>query len=167
MKIVVGYHPIDSDKGVPLLSQNRQFQFFNAPTYIYPMVPASAATLLADQGHEVVWLDGIAEKWTYKQWEQKLRVVDPDVFLMETKCPVIKHHWETSKKLHEILPNMLQVWVGDHLSYLPQETFDNSPVDCIITGGDYDFLMVDLVNHLGSKKELPPGFWFPENHPRI
>ena len=167
MKIVVGYHPIDSEKGVPLLSQNRQFQFFNAPTYIYPMVPASAATLLAEQGHEVVWLDGIAEKWTYKQWEQKLRVIDPDVFLMETKCPVIKHHWEKSKRLREVLPNMIQVWVGDHLSYLPQETFDKAPVDCIITGGDYDFLMVDLVNHLCSKKELPPGFWFPENHPKI
>ncbi len=167
MKIVVGYHPIDSEKGVPLLSQNRQFQFFNAPTYIYPMVPASAATLLAEQGHEVVWLDGIAEKWTYKQWEQKLRVIDPDVFLMETKCPVIKHHWEKSKRLREVLPNMIQVWVGDHLSYLPQETFDNSFVDCIITGGDYDFLMVDLINHLESKKELPPGFWFPENHSRI
>ncbi len=164
MKIVVGYHPIDSEKGVPLLSQNRQFQFFNAPTYIYPMIPASAATLLAEKGHEVVWLDGIAEKWSYKQWEQKLKVANPDIFLMETKCPVIKYHWEKSKRLHEILPNMLQVWVGDHLSYLPQETFDNAPVDCIITGGDYDFLIADLVNHLESKKELPPGFWFPENH---
>ena len=45
MRIVVGYIPIESDLGVPLLSQNRQFQWFSKPTYVYPMVPASAATL--------------------------------------------------------------------------------------------------------------------------
>lgn len=43
---VVGYAPIESKKGTPLLSQNRQFQYFNAPTYIYPMVPAYAASNL-------------------------------------------------------------------------------------------------------------------------
>ena len=50
MKIVVGYVPLESDLGVPLLSQNRQFQWFSKPTYVYPMVPASAATLLASKG---------------------------------------------------------------------------------------------------------------------
>ena len=47
MRIVVGYVPLESDLGVPLLSQNRQFQWFSKPTYVYPMVPASAATLRA------------------------------------------------------------------------------------------------------------------------
>ena len=62
IKIVVGYPPIKSEKGIPLLSQNRQFQYFNAPTYIYPMVPAYAASNLKDKGYEVYWMDGIAEK---------------------------------------------------------------------------------------------------------
>ena len=44
-KVVIGYPPIQTGKGVPLLSQNRQFQYFNAKTYIYPMVPAYAATV--------------------------------------------------------------------------------------------------------------------------
>ena len=63
--IVVGYPPIESKKGVALLSQNRQFQYFNAPTYIYPMVPAYAATNLQKNGYKVYWMDGIAEKKTY------------------------------------------------------------------------------------------------------
>ena len=45
MKVMIGYPPIPSPKGVPLLSQNRQFQWFNRPTYVYPMVPAFAASL--------------------------------------------------------------------------------------------------------------------------
>jgi hypothetical protein len=61
MKISISCPPIHSDKGVPLLSQNRQFQYFQSPTYIYPVVPAYAATLLDNAGYDVIWDDGIAE----------------------------------------------------------------------------------------------------------
>ena len=44
MKVMIAYPPIPTDKGVPLLSQNRQFQYFNNPTFIYPVIPAWAAT---------------------------------------------------------------------------------------------------------------------------
>ena len=47
MKVMIAYPPIKTDKGVPLLSQNRQFQYFNNPTFIYPVVPATAATVAA------------------------------------------------------------------------------------------------------------------------
>ena len=120
MKVVVGYPPITSSKGVPLLSQNRQFQYFNAPTYIYPMVPASAASMINANGHEAVWMDGIAEKLSYESWEQQLVAAVPDILLMETKCPVIKQHWAIAERLHSVLPHMLQVWVGDHVTWLPQ-----------------------------------------------
>ena len=61
MKISVSYPPLESDKGIPLLSQNRQFQWFSNPTYIYPVVPAYAATMLKSNGFNVSWDDGIAE----------------------------------------------------------------------------------------------------------
>lgn len=167
MKIVVGYPPLDAAKGVPLLSQNRQFQYFNKPTYIYPMVPASAASNLAAHGHEVVWLDGIAEKWTFARWLDALRAAQPDLFLLETKCPVIREHWQIARQVRECLPAMLQVWVGDHVTFLPQETFDHAPIDAIITGGDYDFLVVELAAHLANGASLPPGIWFPHGHARL
>ena len=46
MKVAICYPPLVSEKGVPLLSQNRQFQWFSRPTYIFPVVPATAATML-------------------------------------------------------------------------------------------------------------------------
>ena len=55
MKIAITYPPLESDKGIPLLGQNRQFQWFNNPTYIYPMVPAYAATLWQSKGFDVTW----------------------------------------------------------------------------------------------------------------
>ena len=79
MKIAICYPPLPSEKGVPLLSQNRQFQWFSRPTYIFPVVPATAATMLKQAGHEVAWLDGIAEEWTPEDFSKRLAAFAPDL----------------------------------------------------------------------------------------
>jgi hypothetical protein len=84
VKVLIGYPPLPSAKGIPLLSQNRQFQWFNKPTYVYPMVPAYAATLAARAGHDVLWADGIAEGWTPEEFEKRFTAFAPDVLLLET-----------------------------------------------------------------------------------
>jgi len=68
MRVSISYPPPEGGKGVPPLSQSRQFQWFSGPTYIYPCVPTYAATLLDKAGHEVIWDDAIAEGKTYSQW---------------------------------------------------------------------------------------------------
>ena len=99
MKIAISYPPIESSKGKPTLGQNRQFQWFLNPTYIYPMVPASAASLLKQNGYEVFWDDGIAEELSYREWLARILKQKPDIIAIETKTPVIKRHWEIIKEL--------------------------------------------------------------------
>ena len=60
VRIAIAYPPLKSGKGVALLTQNRQFQWFSNPTYIFPVVPATAATMMKRAGCEVLFLDGIA-----------------------------------------------------------------------------------------------------------
>ncbi|MBI2051299.1 radical SAM protein [Candidatus Roizmanbacteria bacterium] len=164
MVVAVGYPPIKSKKGVPLLSQNRQFQFFNAPTYIYPMVPAYAASNLQDKGYRVYWMDGISERKEYDQWIDELIATGADYLLVETKSPIVKTHWKQINDLKERLPNLKLIWVGDHVSYLPLELFKNSNVDYAITGGDYDFVIVSLLNHIYKGGELEGGvYWRSTN----
>lgn len=165
MKIVIGYPPFDDIKGTPLLSQNRQYQVFHNPTYIYPIVPATAATMLKKAGHKVVWLDGIAEKWTYRKWLDEVKKAKPDLMMLETKAPVIKKHWKIINDLKKLYPsrhtlNPKIILVGDHVTALPEESFQNSKVDYILTGGDYDFLLLNLVEHLTKKKKLEPGIYY-------
>ena len=93
MKIAISYPPLESHKGTPLLAQNRQFQWFNNPAYIYPMVPAYAATLLKKNGYEVLWDDGIAENKNYEKWCKDIERQKPDLIALETKTPVVKKHW--------------------------------------------------------------------------
>lgn len=157
---MVGYAPIESKKGVPLLSQNRQFQYFNAPTYIYPMVPAYAASNAAHHGYTVHWMDGIAEKMHYNDWIAQLKSLGADYLMVETKSPIVKTHWKQIADIKKKIPNLKLIWVGDHISYLPYEIFENSPLDYAITGGDYDFVLSNLLNHIYLGEALEGGVYW-------
>lgn len=167
LKIAVGYPPLDQTKGVPLLSQNRQFQYFNAPTYIYPMVPAYAASLAKSRGYDVVWVDGVAAKQTYEEWLDQLEKEKVDLLLIETKSPVVKQHWKITKELKERFPNMLIAMAGDHVTYVPKELLDNSAVDYALTGGDYDWLLSDLADSITKGTVLPGGIWGRKDDTRV
>ncbi len=160
MKIAICYPPLESKKGSPLLSQNRQFQWFNYPTFIYPVVPAYAATLLKKSGYGVCWLDGIAEKWTYQQFLEKLEEEKVDLIAIETKTPTVKKYWKIIDDLKKKFPKVKVVLIGDHVTAMPMESFQNCRVDYILTGGDYDFALLNLVNHLTKKEKLEPGVWY-------
>lgn len=174
MKIAISFPPLESSKGVPLLSQNRQFQWFSDPTYIYPMIPASAATLLAANGYEVFWDDAIAEGLSYAEWKERIIREKPDIIAIETKTPVIKRHWKIVDELkssHPSVPaghlpsgrgegyawNPKFVLMGDHVTALPEESLKNSKVDFVLAGGDYDFLLLKLLDNLTNpeKTEIP------------
>ncbi|MHB9027430.1 MAG: B12-binding domain-containing radical SAM protein [Candidatus Latescibacterota bacterium] len=162
MKIFVSYPPLEG-KGTPMLGQNRQFQWFHNPSFIYPMVSASAATLLKTLGHEVFWDDGIAKRWSSEQWRDHLRREKPDLVAMETKTPVVKQHWAIAGRIKRELPGTVVALMGDHVTAFPEETMRSSGCDYVITGGDYDFLLASIVEHITSGAEPEPGIWYREN----
>ncbi len=163
MKIVISYPPLESSKGVPLLTQNRQFQWFKEPTYIYPMVPAYAASLLKENDYEVIWDDAIAEQLTYNQWLERIENVNAEIIVIETKTPVVKRHWRVISDLKRIDPKIRTVLVGDHVTAFPEESFKNSNVDFVLQGGDYDFGLLNLVNWINNEEELKKGWWMRKN----
>lgn len=166
MKVSISYPPLESEKGIPLLGQNRQFQWFSEPTYIYPMVPACAATLLKQKGRQVLWDDAIAEGLSYDAWLARIKEARPDVIALETKTPVVKRHWKIVKELKAAAAGGWRpkvVLMGDHVTAMPEESMHNCPVDFVLTGGDYDFLLDGLCGWLdGGGKPLPAGVWYRE-----
>ena len=169
MRVAIAYPPIPSEKGVPLLSQNRQFQWFTRPTYIYPVVPATAATQAKQAGHEVAWLDGIASEWSLATFEAALDAFKPEVVMLETKTPVVSMHWAYIRTLKARRPGVTVVLVGDHVTAMPEESFGQCPVDYVLTGGDYDFLLMNLLEVLraaagrpADHARLEPGIFWSE-----
>lgn len=128
------------------------------------MVPAYAASLLKKAGYDVVWDDAIAEEKTYPQWLCEIEKAQPDIIMIETKTPVVKKHWRIIEDVKKVSPETYVVLVGDHVTALPKESMENSKVDYVITGGDYDFLLLNLVEYLDGKAEaLEPGIWYRED----
>ncbi len=163
MKISISYPPLKSSHGVPLLSQNRQFQWFSHPTYIYPMVPAYAATLLSKAGYDVSWDDGIAEELSLSGYMSRIMVEKPDLVVIESKTPVIQTHWKIVDNIKKAIPQTKIVLVGDHVTALPHESLENCAADYVLTGGDYDFLLLNLCNHLTRSEALEAGIWFKDS----
>ena len=139
-RIAIAYPPLVSDKGVALLTQNRQFQWFSRPTYIFPVVPATAATMLKNAGHDVLFLDGIAAGMSDAAFDEQLAAFRPDFVVIETKTPVVKRHWKWIAD-HDYKVIM----VGDHVTALPEESASKPGVWAIIPGGDWDYGLLDFL----------------------
>ena len=150
MRIAIAYPPFKSEKGVALLTQNRQFQWFSRPTYIFPVVPATAATMLKKAGHEVLFLDGIASELSPEAFDSKLAAFKPDLVVLETKTPVVKRHWKWIAE-HDYKA----VLVGDHVTALPEESIEKPGVWAIIPGGDWDYGLLDFIA-AGCPKGVQP-----------
>jgi len=159
-KIAISYPPFPDEKGTPCLGQNRQFQWFKSPTYIYPMVPSYAATLLQSQGYTVTWDDGIAEELSQDEWLARIKKFKPNLIVFETKTPVVKRHWKVIDVVKKEIPGVKVILCGDHVTALPEESMQNSKVDVVITGGDYDFLALNVANSYNHKEKLQPGIWY-------
>ena len=152
MRIAICYPPFRCEKGVALLTQNRQFQWFSRPTYIFPVVPATAATMLKNAGHEVLFLDGIAAELSESDFNDRLVSFRPELVVLETKTPVVKRHWAWMERFAQVevegrggewCPRFIMV--GDHVTALPKETLANSRTWAVIPGGDWDYGLMDYI----------------------
>ena len=143
MRVAIAYPPLQSEKGVALLTQNRQFQWFSHPTYIFPVVPATAATMLKRAGHEVLFLDGIAAGLSPAEFDERLDAFSPDLVVLETKTPVVKRHWAWVAE--RAGSGAKCVFVGDHVTALPDETVSKPGVWAVVPGGDWDYGLLDYV----------------------
>ena len=168
LKVSISYPPLESKKGTPCLGQNRQFQWFNNPTYIYPVIPAYAASLLKEKGYEVFWDDAIAEELNYSEWLERIIQEKPDIIAIETKTPVVEMHWKIINDLKEKSLefgdwNLIIALMGDHATARPEESLQKSKVDYVIASGDYDFMLLNLANHISKNEPLEGGFWYRQS----
>jgi len=159
MRIAISYPPFH-DKGSPMLTQNRQFQWMSVGSYIYPVVPATAATILSREGHDVLWDDAIVRQLDFEQWWKGLHSHEPDLVVFESKTPIVHHHWKLIAELKQRLPGARVVMVGDHVTAEPLEQFEESPVDFVLTGGSYDVGLSELAAHLQRGAAPPPGLYY-------
>lgn len=162
MKVFISYPPLESKKGTAQIGQNRQFQWFAKHSVIYPVVPAYAATLLNKRGESVFWDDAIARGESYEKWLGRIKKEKPDLIMIESKTPVIKMHWKIIDEIKKVSGETKVALVGDHVTEFPEESMKKSKVDYILTGGDYDFLLLSVCEYISKRRKLESGIWYRE-----
>ena len=146
MIVAISYPPILNRFGQKaMVSQNRNVQFFQKPTYLLPVVQAQAATWLKQLGHKVLWDDGNAQLKSYRKWSDDLVKEIPDVIVFESTTPVIKFYWNTITELKKLLPETIFIMTGYHSMRRPIETLDESPTDLVLRSNHIDFVLAKLI----------------------
>lgn len=166
-KVCITYPPFEYNIGYPLISLNKQFQWLKNPTYSYPIIPSYAATFLKNNGINVVFLDTIARNMTTIEWFENIDEIQPDLIFFEVKTPIINYIWDTIDVIKEKYPNTYIVLAGDHVTALPEESMEKSKTDFILTGGDYDMLLFNLVNHINNGDKLNKGIYYRTSNGNI
>ena len=100
---------------------------------------------------KTVYFSPSAKKGTVKSIEMfgsQIEKAKPDIMMIETKTPVIKKHWRIIDDVKKVSSTTNVVLVGDHVTALPKESMENSKVDYVITGGDYDWALAVAYNSM-------------------
>ncbi|MFH1751749.1 MAG: radical SAM protein [archaeon] len=164
MKVLFAYLPTDSE-GFMCISQNRFSKARGDCQLIYPVVPATGLTMLKKAGFEVSFIDSIFEQLSSKEFIERIKKLNPELLVFESKTPIIKKNWILVEEIKKVMPKIIVAVVGDHVSVLPEETLKNSKIDFVLTGGDFDVSMLKLAKHLADKKNpLPKGCYYKKNN---
>jgi radical SAM superfamily enzyme YgiQ (UPF0313 family) len=164
MRVLFAYLPVIDKKGYFCVSQQRFSKIRGDKELIYPLIVASGCTLLKRAGFEIKYLDSICLGLSKEEFIRELTRFSPQLLIFEAKTPVIKSCWKIVNTIKEKLSDLIIAAVGDHVSVLPEETLENSYVDYVIVGGDYDLSILELAKYLRDGGNLPKGLFYREGN---
>ncbi len=155
--ICIGFPPYNFNKSKGLISKNRGSQYFYKYSHSYPLISSMAATMLKKRGYSVSFLDAIIRDISTIEWFDILDEMKLELLFFEVTTPLICYMWEIVYSLKNRYPNIIIVLGGEHVSALPFESMENCNVDYILKGANFDFLLMNLVEHLNGKEKLDKG----------
>lgn len=126
------------------------------PDYIpFPFLLAYAAALLKKNKIELLLVDAIAEGLNDDQFIKSVKSYSPNLVLLETSTPSIFIDLAMAKRLREELENQACIALcGPHVTIFPRETLQDNPFIDYILMGEYEYTLLDLVNHLRKGQNL-------------
>ena len=137
-KVMFAVPPIKSEVGIPTSSQNRQYQFFKDPFFAYPVIPAIfISMILSEPGHEVIWVDSVAEGLNDIEFEQIIIQMKPDYIIFEANTMLISRYYEVIEGIKNSIPSIKIILCGEHATACPEEVKEKSKADIIIHGGKW------------------------------
>jgi radical SAM superfamily enzyme YgiQ (UPF0313 family) len=112
---------------------------------------AHAAGALEKKKHEIMLLDASGENLSFAETIDKVKRFNPELIAIDTVTPSFENDKKAVEKIKKILPNAFIVFVGDHVSILPERSLNESKADAVAIK-EYDFILPELANAINNKK---------------
>jgi anaerobic magnesium-protoporphyrin IX monomethyl ester cyclase len=148
MKVLFANPPTFEKEG----SFNRPVRF---PTYNYatpvlhpPIFLACGASYLRERGHEVTFIDAQADRMSVERFLERTRSISPDFVVFETSTPSLG----IDSRIAELVKRACganMVFVGTHVSALPEESLRETAADAVVMG-EYELSLEEYVRKGGK-----------------
>lgn len=116
----------------------------------FPFYIACAAAVAEKESHTVKVIDALAEKLGEEEFYRRVIDFKPDFIIAETHTPSYNNDRSIAKELKKRTKAKI-VFCGPHATALPEDvTKENKGVVDYVIVGEYEFLLMDLIN--GKKK---------------
>ena len=126
----------------------------------HPEYLLTAAQVLLDHGHEVIFVEAAARNFTPEQSYQIVEAFKPDMLVIHATTPSIYNDIEQAKVIKELTKCQV-AFVGQHVSAEPVNTL--AEIGCgvvdYVLHGEYDYTLRDLANGLEPAKIFGMSWW--------
>ncbi len=134
-------------------------------TLYYPLWLASAASLAAEEGFEIDFIDAPADGCSLEEVIKRINDFSPEMVVLETSTPSIYNDVNTAAEIKKAVPKAFTLLVGTHVSALPEESLKlNDSVDAVAIG-EFDDTVAETALALtkGGKLSKIKGLCFKES----
>jgi len=114
----------------------------------YPIWLAYATGILEQDGFNVKLVDAPAAGYDLAYVLNLADEFQPRMVVMDTSTPSIYNDVEVAEAIKRRIPNAFILFVGPHVSALPEETLQVSSVIDAVARGEYDYTVRDLARLL-------------------
>ncbi|MBF0602987.1 MAG: radical SAM protein [Nitrospirae bacterium] len=123
----------------------RSPQVAKSRTLYYPVWLAQAAAIVEQAGAEIALLDAIADGRSLADCLTWIRDGAPDLVVIETTTASMGRDMESVRTMRAAFPDLQILFVGSHVSALPEETLRQCPELDGVVRGEYETPLVELV----------------------
>lgn len=115
-----------------------------------PLLLTYAASYVRSKGHKVELVDAQAEAISVKSFIEKTKRLNPDFLVCETSTPSFTNDADIVNLLKKEIPGLRTVFLGPHVSALPEESLKTSNIDCVVMG-EYEESLLEYIEN-GPKR---------------
>lgn len=156
MKVFLGNSPWNKPDlyGVRAGSRWPHFERCGDPYMPFPFYMAYATAVLEKEGHEVLLVDGVAERISDDEFFKRVEDFSPGLALLEVSTPSIGKDLQDAERLKKALgKDVPVVFAGPHIEMYRPDFLEKVPMVDFVLMGEYEYTLRELVDKLANGKD--------------